>query len=57
MKEIKYVLLGLLVTFVMFALSGVLAVGIKYYPGAVVLVCFLGLSYWASRMVKTYYEN
>jgi len=55
--EIKYILLGALATAVMLIISTVAALSIKHYPGAILLVGFLGLSYWASRMVKDYYEN
>ena len=57
MTEIKYILLGLLVTTAMFSLAFAFAWAIKYYNEATIAVGFLGLSYWASRMVKDYYEN
>ena len=57
MKEFKYILMGLLVTAVMFGFVTLFALGIKYYNEATLVVGFLGLSYWASRMIKDYYET
>lgn len=56
-NELKYILLGLLLTIVVFAAAAVLATAIKYFPDVTVVVGLLALSYWASRMVKDYYEN
>lgn len=56
-KELKYILMGLLLTMAMFSLTFVFAWFIKHYNEATIAVGFLGLSYWASRMVKDYYEN
>jgi ABC-type spermidine/putrescine transport system permease subunit I len=57
MAEIKYILLGLAVTTAMFCLAFAFAWTLKYYNEAALVVAFLGLSYWASRMVRDYYEN
>ena len=57
MTEIKYILLGLLVTVAMFSLTFVFAWFIKHYNETTLAVGFLALSYWASRIVKDYYEN
>ena len=56
-NEFKYVLLGLAVTTATFCLGFAFAWTLKYYNGAALVVAFLGLSYWASRMVRDYYEN
>lgn len=57
MTEIKYILLGLAVTTAMFCLAFAFAWTLKYYNEAALVVAFLGFSYWASRMVRDYYEN
>ena len=57
MTEIKYILLGLLVTTAMFSLAFAFAWAVKYYNEATLVVGFLGLSYWASRMIRSYYES
>jgi len=56
-NELKYVLLGLLITIAAFAGMVLFALSIKYYNEATLVVAFLGLSYWASRLVKDYYET
>ena len=56
-KELKYVLLGLLATTAMFALTFAFVWAVKYYNEAVLIVGYLGLSYWASRMIRSHYES
>jgi len=57
MTEIKYILLGLLVTTAMISSAFAFAWAVKYYNEATLVVCFLALSYWASRMIRSYYES
>lgn len=56
-NELKYVLLGLLITIAMFAGMVLFVLATKYFTEATLVVGFLALSYWASRLVKVYYEN
>ena len=56
-NELKYILLGLLLTIVVFAGMVLLTVAIKYFPDATVVVGFLALTYWGYRIVKAYYED
>jgi hypothetical protein len=56
-NELKYLLFGLLWTTAVFGLAIVVSVGIKLFPGVTMVVIFLAISYGASRLVKSDYEN
>lgn len=56
-KELKYILLGLLLTTVVFAGLVLLTGAIKFFPGAVVAVGFLAATHWGYREVKAHYED
>lgn len=56
-KELKYILLGLLLTTVVFAGLVLLTGAIMNYPGAVVVVGFLAFAYGGYQQVKAHYED
>lgn len=56
-NQLKYMLLGMLLTTAWFGGAVVLAGALKYFPEVTIVVGFLALSYWASRMLKSDYEN
>ena len=57
MIELKSVLLALLATAVMFALTFVSVWGIRYYTEVVLVVLYLSTSYFAYRTIRNQYEN
>ena len=56
-NELKYLLFGLLWTTALFGLSIMVSVVFKLFPDVTMVVIFLALSYGASRLVKSDYEN